>query len=169
LTHEHGDDTPTTSGPSHDLLGDHRLWPGAPSVGASATGNEAVIDNLHKRIAQLEETIGRLLLEKELWDGTDAKGERQRGGNCCVTFASAEPSMAELGAIRGGNNCCVTFRGKEKSSEKTKNERAIIMRLAAAFAVLALVMVWTVLLTFARRSPSCPGSDMGKAVEYGSQ
>jgi len=135
--------TPTNT---HDLLGDTRPLTG--SVIGSATGSEALVINLHKRIERLEETVGRLLLEvpSTSRDSSHSSGH----SNCCVTF-SDPGNASELATMRGGSNCCVSFKSRREISERERNGIRIMKVTAAG---IFLVMVWTVLLAFARR-PVC--------------
>jgi len=134
-----------TNGP--DLLGDPRLTSG--SVVGSATGSEALVINLHRRIERLEETVGRLLLEKPPISSSSPSDH----SNCCVTFSdSAHASASELAAIdRAGSNCCVTFRSQPPRSERQQHGIRVMKLVLVG---LVLGMTWSVLLAFARR-PVC--------------
>lgn len=141
--------TPTHTTPTTQPIDQQRSL--APSVMDSTTDSEAVVINLHKRIEQLEETIGRLLLEKE--SGIEIPTHNSRtGSNCCVTFANGDPSAAELAAISGENNCCVTFGPKRQRSER---DRRIGRILAVVFSVLCLVAFWTILLAAIKSNSRC--------------
>jgi len=123
----------------------------APSVLGSTTDSEAVVINLHKRIEQLEETIGRLLLEKE--NGIDIKSDAHpRSGNCCVRFSNGEPTVAELEALGGGDHCCVTFSSQKA---KSSDERRLARVAAFVFSILCLIAAWTILLAFVKSRAVC--------------
>jgi len=89
-----------------DLLGNPRLWSG--SVAGSASGSEALVLNLHRRIERLEESVGRLLLEKT---ERSAAGQHERS-NCCVMLDADDILAKDMAA--SGSNCCVTVKKHPK-------------------------------------------------------
>jgi hypothetical protein len=89
---------------------------------------------LKQRVEWLEESIGRLLLEKERSGNNNSEngetGEEVRGhrGNCCVTFTDASPDLERAVNGPNRNNCCVSFKsGGEKTLERERQLRKMIV------------------------------------------
>jgi len=124
--------TGRNSGPSYA-----ELWGVAPSTAGGetemtmGTSNDALatIAGLKQRVELLEESIGRLLLEKETSpDGTYKNDKRNGGSNCCVTFSDASPDLERALAEGRGSNCCVSFRSSriDMKREQTRNKKIIV-------------------------------------------
>jgi hypothetical protein len=113
--------------------------------------------NLHRRVERLEETIGRLLLEKSEHDsaaGSYASG-KQGGSNCCVTFPDVSAlSDGERGELmRSGSNCCVSYGARKHggSKEERQQRREACWRVLSALGaglVLVGFMAWISLLVW---------------------
>jgi hypothetical protein len=65
----------------------------------------------------LEETIGRLLIEKD-----EREPEKYHGGNCCMTFVDASPSL-ERGLSAAPGNCCIKFKSSKIDQQQQERER----------------------------------------------
>ena len=83
----------------------------------------------------LEESIGRLLLEKERNARNNGNGNGSEAGgddgghrsNCCVTFTDASPDLERAVGSSSGN-CCVSFKsGGEKTYERERQLRRMIV------------------------------------------
>ncbi|KAL5345663.1 hypothetical protein ACLOAV_009417 [Pseudogymnoascus australis] len=83
---------PSEAGARRDLLADTASWSG-PSDPATT------IHGLHQRLANLEESLGRLLLEREDWRREAAHASPRT--NCCASLPSDDP------VLRDRSNCCV--------------------------------------------------------------
>ena len=100
----------------------------------------ASITLLKTRIERLEETIGKLLLEKENGHGEGA----YNGGMCCVTYTDASAEL-ERGVSAAGSNCCVTFHHSGDNRERER--KGLLAWLLVAFMICTTI----VLVTFASR------------------
>jgi hypothetical protein len=121
--------------------------------------------NLHRRVERLEETIGRLLLEKPESDGSAAKGSSDRS-NCCVRFP--DPSSltvlerAEL--LSAPSNCCVTFGGRrwgrseEERAQRAAYRRHPVVKIVVLFVVFG-VLAWIALLVWLNNRPQVVGCE----------
>jgi hypothetical protein len=123
----------------------NELWGVAPSTlgGENATSNDALatIAGLKQRVEWLEESIGRLLLEKEERQSNDSKQEESKHGernNCCVSFTDATPDL-EQAMIKRNNNCCVRF--KREDTKRDHKIKALATLGVIAFAVLMMVFL----------------------------
>ncbi|CAG8958976.1 hypothetical protein HYFRA_00012133 [Hymenoscyphus fraxineus] len=105
----------------------------------SATSNDALatIAGLKLRVEWLEESIGRILLEREREKEGAGGGERERErDNCCISFTDASPDV-ERAIVASRSNCCVSFRrtgmGMEGGKCRGRERRRVF-----AFVVLVL-------------------------------
>lgn len=112
---------------------------GAPTEACAGSEALATITHLQTRIAQLEETIGRLLLEKDA-----AQPKEYKGGNCCMSFVDADPSL-EHGMSSSGGNCCIYFNSSKVDKAQQEREQRIWVGLAWLF--VAFVICGTIVLT----------------------
>jgi hypothetical protein len=109
---------------------------------------------LQTRVERLEESLGRLLIEKEAWAQSGDANERQ---NCCVTFTDASGDLERSIAAKG-HNCCVTFRGKKSErSEETKRQIGVI--------VVLLIIAMMVIGITAVTKGGCHGKECGVEAE----
>jgi hypothetical protein len=104
--------------------GDLRNWTGSV---AETSASEALVINLHRRIERLEESVGKLLLEKEA-----LLSPHPDRGNCCVTIP------ADSDDWKRSSNCCVTVG---PSSKRTKQEKDILK-------VMVILAVFLISVTF---------------------
>jgi hypothetical protein len=107
---------------------------------------------LRTRVEWLEESLGRLLLEKDnaarglAEGGVDlAAGSRERN-NCCVTFSDASPDLER--SLLQGHNCCVRFRSSKDRLSHDHKHRAALFVARCVFGILVLMIV---LMFFAAR------------------
>ncbi|KAK0120049.1 hypothetical protein ONS95_011462 [Cadophora gregata] len=135
------------------------LWGVAPSTFGGDTTNTntigtsndalATITGLKQRIEWLEESIGRLLMEKDQNgnrngngsgsdNGSGVEGRKERD-NCCVTFTDASPDLERALTAGKGTNCCVTFRSK--SDGRQKNKGPLLLCLILFMVCLTIVSV----------------------------
>jgi len=100
------------------------------------TSNDALatIAGLKQRIEWLEESIGRLLIEKEQ---NAAATKAPARDNCCVTFTDASPDLERAITHGSGSNCCVQF----KSSKSTAHREQMRIRKIVAFTLLVVPML----------------------------
>ncbi|KAG9232321.1 hypothetical protein BJ875DRAFT_467117 [Amylocarpus encephaloides] len=129
------------------------LWGVADSTigGHNSTSNDALatIASLKQRVEWLEESIGRLLIEKEERSASSPGGGDDHGpsrDNCCVSFTDATPDL-ERAVMRSKHNCCVSFGQK---SERTRKEKARA-RMAMACVVGLICMVVFLIVAMAGR------------------
>jgi len=119
------------------------LWGVATSTGgalteAISTSNDSLetIKNLQQRVARLEESIGRLLLNKE-------EQSEGKSSHCCVSFTDASPEIERMMA-RSGDHCCVTFSSSKAVDARRQNAKygaiAIIAVTAMAVAVILAII-----------------------------
>jgi len=104
------------------------------------TSNDALatIAGLKQRVESLEETIGKLLLQRDNNAAAlDPSGSRN---NCCVTFTDASPDLERALTQDRGSNCCVTFR----TSDSKKGPSQVVMKVVIIGA-LFITIVLTVL------------------------
>jgi len=135
------------------------LWGVAPSTFGGDTTNTntigtsndalATITGLKQRIEWLEESIGRLLMEKDqnASSGSNSNGSdnggiegRKERDNCCVTFTDASPDLERALTAGKGTNCCVTFRSKSDGGRQ-KNKGPLLL-----FAILFMVCLTIILV-----------------------
>ncbi|KAG4434510.1 hypothetical protein IFR05_010015 [Cadophora sp. M221] len=145
------------------------LWGVAPSTFGGDTTNTntigtsndalATIAGLKQRIEWLEESIGRLLMEKDQNQNRDGSGSSSGGDaegstgkkerdNCCVTFTDASPDLERALTAGKGTNCCVTFRSK---SDGPKNKGPLLL-----FAILFMVCLTIILVAEAGSKKQYP-------------
>ncbi|KAH9214115.1 hypothetical protein DL95DRAFT_389807 [Leptodontidium sp. 2 PMI_412] len=153
------------------------LWGVAPSTFGGDTTNThtigtsndalATIAGLKQRIEWLEESIGRLLMEKDQNqirggsasgsgsgnDEGESAGKKERD-NCCVTFTDASPDLERALTAGKGTNCCVTFRSK---SDGPKNKWPLLL-----FAILFMVCLTIILVAEAGSKKQYPQVPDGK-------
>jgi len=93
------------------------------------TSNDALatIAGLKQRIEWLEESIGRLLLEKE--QKPAELGDHPRD-NCCMTFTDASPDLERALAL-SRNNCCVHFRSTKIDAKRERRKVRFVVILAS--------------------------------------
>ncbi|KAH8789015.1 hypothetical protein BGZ57DRAFT_727168, partial [Hyaloscypha finlandica] len=136
--------TGRSSGPSYA-----ELWGVAPStVGGETemtmgTSNDALatIAGLKQRIEWLEESVGRLLIEKEQNPGgeeTGFGGERKARDNCCMVFTDASPDLERALTQGRGNNCCVAFRSTKSDDHREQQK----IRRIVVFTFLAVMLLF---------------------------
>ncbi|KAN0119965.1 hypothetical protein V8E51_002173 [Hyaloscypha variabilis] len=131
--------TGRSSGPSYA-----ELWGVAPSTAGETemtmgTSNDALatIAGLKQRIEWLEESVGRLLLEKEQ-ASEDKKSARD---NCCVFFTDASPDMERALTQSAGTNCCVTFRSSKLDAHREQRK----IRKIVTFTFLVVMLLFGVI------------------------
>lgn len=193
----HTHSSPGTPRPTHSIRTSHsnpsyvELWGVAPStVGGSApteiggigTSNDALatIAGLRTRVEWLEESLGRLLIEKDAARlSASASGSGSGSGqdgcendsvlgkhrnNCCVAFTDASPDLER--AVARGQNCCVTFKSSKADKQKLGGPALQIVRII--FAVLAVVLIINVTQAVAGRrervGPPPPAMQDGDGV-----
>ena len=86
---------------------------------------------------RLEESLGRLLLEKESWVNSGEGGDAQ---NCCVTFTDAGDDIERM-ISRSGKNCCVHFTSGGANMGEYRRQREKFMRAVLILIVLALMVI----------------------------
>ena len=86
---------------------------------------------------RLEESLGRLLLEKETWQ--QAASEVKHRDNCCVTFTDAGNDVERVVAA-SGSNCCVRFKSKGYDSKEKGERSKLFLALAVVFMLCATVV-----------------------------
>lgn len=103
------------------------------------TSNDALatIAGLKQRIEWLEESVGRLLLEKEQ-ASEDKKSARD---NCCVFFTDASPDMERALTQSAGTNCCVTFRSSKLDAHREQRK----IRKIVTFTFLVVMLLFGVI------------------------
>ncbi|KAE9380584.1 hypothetical protein N431DRAFT_432860 [Stipitochalara longipes BDJ] len=149
--------TGRSSGPSYA-----ELWGVAPStVGGETemtmgTSNDALatIAGLKQRIEWLEESVGRLLIEKEQ-NSEDKKSARD---NCCVVFTDASPDMERALTQSVGSNCCVTFRSSKLDAHREQQK----IRKIVAFTFLAVMLLFGAV--FISLNPNQKGLKIGEST-----
>lgn len=133
--------TPSTTAPSiapaqsHRSFGAASLWGVALSTTTGdegeATSNDALatIAGLKQRVEWLEESIGRLLIEREqnqskpsIYTSENQKDKPHRD-NCCVTFTDASPDLEAALLDACGSNCCVSYRGNHARGDGKREAR----------------------------------------------
>ena len=135
----------------------------ADGVTVNGDGENAIILNLHKRISQLETSMGRLLLQNDelRLALTDAEGQRgSKGTNCCITFADDDEDLRRMLGKR--DNCCVAVGGKPRDRSQRAKELTIIAWIIMVILgfVLGVIMVN---LIFGRKDNSYKDYDPGKS------
>src|ERR1700710_1164402 len=117
--------------PSTTAAGDYaELWGVASTTGGAPTeicaGSDALatIAALQTRVARLEESIGRLLLEKE-----EQEPKKYLGGNCCMVFTDASKSL-EKGMSAAGGNSCIMFRSTRSDENAWERQRQKLFMVA---------------------------------------
>ncbi|CZS96588.1 uncharacterized protein RCO7_04816 [Rhynchosporium graminicola] len=125
------------------------LWGVAPSTFGGGTNTNtittsndalATITGLKQRIDWLEESIGRLLMEKDQ-NNTNAGSrvpQKKERDNCCVTFNDASPDLERALTEGKGTNCCVSYRSK---NDVRRSKGPILILLAIAFMVCITVIL----------------------------
>jgi len=115
-----------------------------------ATSNDALatIAGLKQRIEWLEESIGRLLLEKEQNpDGIASVGDHR--GNCCMTFTDASPDLERALTLGGASNCCIHFRSTRVDAKRERQKVRLVVVLVF-LAIMSLFFFGAVFLSGAR-------------------
>jgi hypothetical protein len=107
------------------------------------------IKTLTDRVARLEESIGRLLLEGEERESVP----KREGHNCCVTFTDASPDIERVLA-NGENNCCVSFKG---SNIRRESQRQSVL---AVLGVVALVCAGVVVVLLGKKTQMNSAGEM---------
>ncbi|KAG9246630.1 hypothetical protein BJ878DRAFT_407287, partial [Calycina marina] len=143
-----GTPRPTTAREDYsELWGVASSTHGAPSMHGAQTevcgGAEALaqITLLRTRVERLEESIGKLLLERE---ETDAN-VKYKGGSCCMSYMDASPAL-EQGMSAAGGNCCIQFNLSEDRESK-RREMKVWFTIGITFLICATI----VLSNFAKR------------------
>ncbi|KAL2069606.1 hypothetical protein VTL71DRAFT_14285 [Oculimacula yallundae] len=140
------------------------LWGVAPSTFGGdttathtiGTSNDALatITGLKQRIEWLEESIGRLLMEKDSnrMNGGEGQGSvhKKERDNCCVTFTDASPDLERALTAGKGTNCCVQFK---RTNDVARNKGPLLLVL-----VLFMVCLTIVLVSFASAKKQYPAS-----------
>ncbi|RQM05950.1 hypothetical protein DH86_00002509 [Scytalidium sp. 3C] len=116
--------------------------PSALGGATSASDANLQIAALKRRLEQLEECVGKLMLEKERQSSDDSHGKNHQGSNCCVTFADASGDIERdfYRYANGGSNCCVTFGKKDRSHGSAHKKGPIIVGLVL-FNITLLVLL----------------------------
>ncbi|EPE25407.1 hypothetical protein GLAREA_01319 [Glarea lozoyensis ATCC 20868] len=140
----HTHSSPGTPRPTQSIRS-ASLWGVAPSTVTTGdtTSNDALatIAGLKQRVEWLEESIGRLLLEKEERSSSAADNTPSIArDNCCVSFTDATPDL-ERAIMRGRNNCCVSFQREEGKREKDKRVIALSVGVFMVFFMLMFVFL----------------------------
>lgn len=109
------------------------------------TSNDALatIAGLKQRIEWLEESIGKLLLERDSHvcnSNSSSPNSNTTRDNCCVTFTDASPDLERILTQGKGTNCCVQFR---RNDAKHANQRTGIL---VGFGTLLIVFVLIIVL-----------------------
>ncbi|KAH8684257.1 hypothetical protein BGZ60DRAFT_426656 [Tricladium varicosporioides] len=137
------------------------LWGVAPSTISGLTGEStsndalATIAGLKQRVEWLEESIGRLLLEKERQPSSSPHPSCSHSqdpsssshdhthkprDNCCMILSSSTPNPdLESALTNGRNNCCVFYRSTEKREKVLRGPLAGVL-------LIFLLVVGTVFL-----------------------
>lgn len=115
---------------------------GSGIMGIRGGGDAGTIQTLHQRIEWLEESIGRLLLEKEKAEadsgvGADKDGDRN---NCCISFTDASPDV-ERAIMRGKSNCCVSFRRTGEKRERRERKRNFAVAVSVVGFMVFVILV----------------------------
>jgi len=163
--------TPSTSTRQGGGISYAELWGVAPStIGGTeteiGTSNDALatISGLKQRIEWLEESIGKLLIEKDnhVCSSSSASTDKDKHSrdNCCVTFTDASPDLERLLTQGPGTNCCVQFR---KTDAKHVKHRAGI---ALCFLALLFTMI-TVITVLSATSRQGGNGRSNSPVIYG--
>lgn len=105
-----------------------------------ATSNDALatIAGLKQRIEWLEESMGRLLLEKE--QNPDGSKSGNGRDNCCVTFTDASPDLERQLTSGRGSNCCVQFRSTKIDAHRERRRRGQWVIACLFFAIMVFVL-----------------------------
>ena len=129
--------------------------------GDSSLENPLII-NLHKRISQLETSMGRLLIQNDelraALAGTSSEALENRRSNCCVSYADDDEELRRM--MRGRDNCCVSI-GKRDRERKGRREEWMVffwMMVLVGFFVVVIVFIHAVFGT---------GSGSGGKTETG--
>ena len=123
----------------------------ADGVTVNDDGEDAIILNLHKRISQLETSMGRLLLQNDelRLALTDAEGQKgSKGTNCCITFADDDEDLRRMLGKR--DNCCVAVGRKRRDLNRRAEEWTIAAWIIMVILVFVLGVI-TVNLIFKRK------------------
>jgi len=127
------------------------LWGVAPStVGGETIDTEsrlgeeatAIITSLKQRVEWLEESIGRLLMEKETSANSSVTvtNDHPRRDNCCVTFTDASPDM-ERALAMGGQNCCVKFKTRKEHNKHDQRQQRYMVAIIMLFVCIMTVAI----------------------------
>jgi len=114
----------------------------APTEICAASDALNTIKTLQRRVERLEESLGRLILEKETWQQNSVNGGAPNeggNGNCCVTFTDASSDL-ERALAAGRGNCCVKFSSTKVDPQREAKRNAGIFILAALFLVLVMLL-----------------------------
>jgi hypothetical protein len=116
-----------------DLLGGN--WSG--TVVDPPPNPAATILSLHRRIANLEESLGRLLLEREEVRREAAHGMPRQ--NCCASLPADDP------VLRDRSNCCVSAVPMLSADAQERRQKKI-MGFVIVMSFVGCLFVWLVLL-----------------------
>lgn len=125
----------------------------APTEICSGSEALATISHLKARVERLEESIGRLLLEKEA-----REPEEYKGGNCCMSYTDASKTM-EQGMSAAGGNCCITFRSSRINDQDWERQK-FKLRFVGAILIVFIFCMMLVLIPLTKNAhPSLPRDD----------
>ncbi|KFZ12873.1 hypothetical protein V502_06881 [Pseudogymnoascus sp. VKM F-4520 (FW-2644)] len=120
---------PSEAGARRDLLADTASWSG-PADDPATT-----IIGLHRRLANLEESLGRLLLEREDWR-REAAHARPRT-NCCASLPADDT------VLRDRSNCCVSVVPMLSADAQERRQKKL-MGFVIVLMFLACLFVWLI-------------------------
>ncbi|OBT74907.1 hypothetical protein VF21_06031 [Pseudogymnoascus sp. 05NY08] len=95
----------------------------------------ATILSLHRRLANLEESLGRLLLEREEWHREAVHGMPRT--NCCASLPADDP------VLRDRSNCCVSAVPM-LSAEAQERRQKKVMGFVIVLVFLGCLFVWLI-------------------------
>lgn len=135
----------------------------ADGVTVNGDGENAIILNLHKRISQLETSMGCLLLQNDelRLAFTDAEGQKgSKGTNCCITLWDDDEDLRRMLGKR--DNCCVAIGGKRRDRSQRAEEWTIVAWIIMVILgfVLGVIMVS---LIFGRKDNSYKNYNPGES------
>lgn len=95
----------------------------------------ATILSLHRRLANLEESLGRLLLEREEWQ-REAEHRSPRA-NCCASLPADDPVLSSR------SNCCVSVVPM-LSAEAQERRQKKVMGFVIVLVFFGCLFVWLI-------------------------